>query len=178
MAEREVPPEYRVCMENEIIMPEEEIYRIYNPCDFCGKAENTDWRYIRENDKINLCSKDCENSIIRFFIFNDLSFGVPYSVRKSTNITSEDIPLICMYCGSRRNVIVNPRTPRFMGGGKHHDTFCRNSTCYKNCLNYMERLRGAPKPPFYLLRNVINEGTLHIEAYLPQEGEPGYKCGL
>lgn len=150
----------------------------YTLCDFCGKG-NVCPQYTA-GFTLNLCdnNKECLNKYIAFAIFNDLTNGIPYVIRNKYSFPLNKEPFVCMYCASRENVIIHPRTPSFLmlNDKKPCNTFCKNSTCYKNCLEYMERLQGAPCAPFYFLRNIVLNESPNVEFYLPQEGEEGYIC--
>jgi hypothetical protein len=149
----------------------------YPNCDFCGDKGSLQAVF---NSTLTFCNREervtCKDKYLSFVISNDLSYGIPFSMRK--NISNTTIAFFCLYCGSRSNPIIHPRMPAFLqlGDNKTLGTFCKNGTCYSNCLAYMERLNGAPKTPWYFIRNIILNGVKNYEHYLPQEGEPGYQC--
>src|SRR5579859_6516875 len=89
----------------------------YIPCDFCGLLSSTVHKQHKPENNIelhlNFCSDRCTSKLLDYYIYDDLSHGVPYRVRQHLKIENWK-PLVCLYCGANDNVIINPRTPSFI----------------------------------------------------------------
>ena len=141
------------------------------PCVVCGKGDSVKRKIVHditdlcESTKTHICfesnlcndADECIHEIMKQIKSGQQSpFGIQF-----WKVTKREKQLVCHYCGSSEDVTIFPEAPIY---NNQYNTFCRDSSCFVNCLDYMERLKGAPKAPYYFRKSIF-------KTFL-EEGEP------
>jgi hypothetical protein len=134
-------------------------------CDFCNERGDTYYN-VHLPDKFahnTFCKgpKLCYGRYQSFVYRDDLTNGIPYAIlhehpkilERESKPEGERETLQCGYCGKMGtgSVIQNPWAPQ----AYQHNSFCKNSSCYHNFIQYTSR--DFPVPPYIMLKHYFHE---------------------
>ena len=133
-------------------------------CKFCG-TDITAERAIR----FTFCSSECEYKFTEFNSWpgdnldHDLTFGIPYSVRKTYSVTVRtEEHLRCSFCGKCNEDVVDFQTN--LQHGYMHSFFCMNAVCLPGYTRFFRCMES----PHLQAPDVIKEFANAAEWYRVQ----------